>query len=139
MHFIGELPHAVPSVTLPVGMHVCVPIAHVVMPVWQTFPPGLHEVMEMHIEQTPLLQTMFIPHDVPSFAGTPLSMQLATPFMQTVEPWLHGFAGTQGAIGVQGWHRPPLQYMSVPHEVPSGALPAAVHTGWPVVQEVFIA
>jgi hypothetical protein len=29
--------------------------------------------------------------------------------------------------------------MSVPHEVPSGALPAAVHTGWPVVQEIFIA
>jgi hypothetical protein len=103
MHVIVALPHAVPSITLPVDMHICVPIAHVVMPTWQTFPPGLHAVIDVHIVQAPLSQTMFVPHGVPSFAATPLSMQVATPFMQTVEPWLHRFAGgTQGAIGVQG-------------------------------------
>jgi hypothetical protein len=91
------VPQGVPSPTLPVGAHVCVPVAHDVVPVAHGLPPGAHATPAEHATQLPLLQTMFVPHPVPSDAWLPVSPQAIPPSAHVMEPM------SQGAPdGVQG-------------------------------------
>jgi hypothetical protein len=46
----------VPLATLPVDVHTDVPVAHDVVPVWQTLPPGMHPWLGVHAPHAPLKQ-----------------------------------------------------------------------------------
>jgi hypothetical protein len=46
----------VPLATLPVVVHTDTPVAHDVVPVWQTFPPGMHIWLGAHAAHAPLKQ-----------------------------------------------------------------------------------
>jgi len=65
------VPHGVPSLSVPFFVHVCVPLEQEVSPVSQgagvQLPPAVHET------HCPLLQTMLVPHEVPSVAFDPVS------------------------------------------------------------------
>jgi hypothetical protein len=47
------VPHAVPSATLPVFPQTDVPVAHDVVPVWQTLPPGVQGWLGVHDRHEP--------------------------------------------------------------------------------------
>jgi hypothetical protein len=104
------VPHGVPGATLPVAVHVDTPVEHEVVPVAHRFPPGAHDAPAVHAMQAPPLHTRFCPHDVPSAALVPVSLQAMPPSAHWIEPTLHGLVdGTQGEPSVQARHAPPLQ------------------------------
>jgi hypothetical protein len=90
-------PHDVPSVTLETEPHVCVPVEHELVPTWHVFPPGLHDTPAVHATHVPPLQTMLVPHDVPS-ATVVVGLQTAVPVEHAVTPFLHALP-----LGLQGW------------------------------------
>jgi hypothetical protein len=49
-------PQFIPLGALPVILQIEVPVEHEVVPVWQTFPPGLHAVPGVHALQIPFEQ-----------------------------------------------------------------------------------
>jgi hypothetical protein len=83
----------------------------------------------------PPLQTLLVPHDVPSIAF-PAVMQTELPLEQTVTPVLHWLLGWQLWPAVQGVQTPALHTLLVPHDVPSETFPVSVQTEVPVMQEV---
>jgi hypothetical protein len=85
--------------------------------------------------QVPPLQTLLVPHDVPS-AAFPDVTQTELPVEQDVTPVLHRFVGWQLTPAVQEVQVPPLQTLLVPHDVPSVTFPASAHTMVPVEQDV---
>jgi hypothetical protein len=90
-----------------------------------------------HAVQAPFAQTRPSPHEVPLSATTPRSMHVGvSPAQLCTTPLWHGSAGVQAPPGWQGTHAPAPQTMFGPQPVPSGALPAAVHTGAPDVHEI---
>lgn len=93
------------------------PLEHDVVPALQT--PGfpVHELFGTHAPHIPLLQTMFVPHEVP-FALFPVSAQTGTPVTHDVAPVLHTFEGWQTALMLQMPHTPLLHTMFVPQDVP---------------------
>lgn len=104
------VPHGVPSATLPVAAHVAAPVEHDVVPAAHGFPPGAHDAPAVHATQAPLLQTMFCPHDVPSAAFVPVSLQAIPPSAHWIAPTLQAaLIGTQGDPFVQTWQAPALQ------------------------------
>ena len=108
---------------------------HEIAPTSQGFgrvqvPPAVHET------QLPALQTISIPHEVPSETAFPVSWQDIVPVWQLVVPVSHGLVGVQLAPLVQEVHVPPLHTLFVPHDVPSAAFPATVQTEVPVEQDV---
>jgi hypothetical protein len=64
------VPHVVPFATFVTLEQAIAPLAQDVVPVWQTLPPGLHIWPAVHAVHAPLLQTMFVPHEVPLVAFT---------------------------------------------------------------------
>ena len=111
------------------------PDLHEIAPTSQGFgrvqvPPAVHET------QLPALQTMSIPHEVPSETAFPVSWQDIVPVWQLVVPVSHGLMGVQLTPLVQEVHVPPLHTLFVPHDVPSAAFPATVQTEVPVEQDV---
>jgi hypothetical protein len=133
------VPQTVPAGTSTGEPHVCVPLAHDVVPVSQGLPPGLHDVPDVQAVHTPLSQTSFVPHDVPSGALVPRSVQVATPPEQVVDPSWHASVGVQGAPVVHGAQEPLSQYALAPHDVPLGRLAPAVQTGSPELHTMVIA
>jgi hypothetical protein len=104
------VPHGVPFATLPVAAHVAVPVEHDVVPAAHGFPPGAHDAPAVHATQAPPLQTKFCPHDVPSAAFVPVSLQAIPPSAQRIVPTLQELVdGTQGEPSVHAAHVPPLQ------------------------------
>jgi hypothetical protein len=82
----------VPSGTaFPVSWHDIVPVWQLIVPVWHRavgvqLPPLVQEV---HV---PPLQTLLVPHVVPS-AAFPTATQTEAPVVQAVIPVLHGLVG----------------------------------------------
>jgi hypothetical protein len=68
------VPHEVPFVTFPVSAQTDIPVAHEVAPVRHAF-AGVQLTPAMQVPQTPLLQTLFVPHEVPSARLFPVSAQ----------------------------------------------------------------
>ena len=58
------VPQAVPLATFPVSTQTATPVTHETAPVLQWF-VGWQAVPGVHAPHVPLLQTMFVPHDVP--------------------------------------------------------------------------
>ena len=126
----------VPSVTLTVPPHVCVPVVQDVVPVWHVLPGGLHAIPAVQGTHEPPLQTSFVPHGVPS-ATLPVELQTDVPVEHEVWPVWQAFP-----LGKHAWpavHAPQLPELSQTppeHAVPGGAVPVWVHTGEPVVHEI---
>ena len=91
------VPQGAPFCTLPVAPQVSAPVAHEVTPVAQGFDGGVHDWPAVHDTQLPALHTRFCPHDVPSAALLPVSLQATPASPQMSDPTLHGAdSGTQG-------------------------------------------
>lgn len=87
-------PQAVPSGTFPVSLQMEAPVEQSVAPVWQGL-VGLQAVPAVHATQAPARQTSLAPHDVPSGALVPRSVQTGEPVVQSMTPlW-------QTSVGVQ--------------------------------------
>jgi hypothetical protein len=130
------LPHDTPAALLPPSTQVITPVEHEVVPVRQT--PGLvvHGELVVHEPHIPLLQTMFVPHDVP-FALLVPSTQVIVPVAQDVVPFLQLLVGlvAQDEPAVHALHIPLLQ-TPVPHAVPFATFPVSAQTTTPVTHEV---
>lgn len=90
----------------------------------------------MHDTQTPVLQTMLVPHDVP-FATSADSVQTTAPVEHETVPVRHGLPVTaQVAPAVHATHAPVLLHtMFVPQLVPAARLVfLSVQFGVPVEQ-----
>jgi hypothetical protein len=85
------------------------PVVQDVTPLWQTLAVGAHTRPALHETQVPVLQTRFIPHDVPSVTAVIESVQVATPSVHAVTfPLSHGASGgEQLAPTVHALHTPP--------------------------------
>ncbi len=128
-------PHGVPFATLPVALQTGRPVLQSVVPVWHglvgmQLAPGVHEV------QTPLSQTMLVPHEVPLVTGVVVSLHTGVPVVHPMAPSTHGLGGVPHDVpAVHPTHRPLSQTALVPHEVPFiAAVDESVHTGAPVAQ-----
>jgi hypothetical protein len=128
------VPHVVPFATFPVSAQTGTPVTHEVAPVLQWF-AGWQPAPVVHGPHEPLLQTMFIPHDVPLARFRPVSEHVIIGEQVWVPAW-HGFAGAQASPGVHEVHTPELHTRFVPHDVPLATLPDSVQTGEPEVQTV---
>jgi hypothetical protein len=92
---------------LVVSAQVIVPVKHDVAPFLHGF-TGWQAVPAVQAPQVPLLQTMFVPHDVP-FDLLPVSAHTDAPVTHEVVPVLHTLGGWQLAPAVQATHVPLLQ------------------------------
>src|SRR5580704_17141533 len=107
--------HGVPSLASPVATHCDCPLAHEVVPVWQTLPLGWRATPATQGAHWPAMQTSLDPHAVPLSALAIVSVHTMAPVAQLAVPLWHGLpAGTHEAPLVQGAHVPPLQYRFVP-------------------------
>jgi len=114
--------------SVPFCVHVCVPLEQEVSPVWQG--AGVQLAPAVHAMHCPVLQTMLVPHGVPSVAFDPVSKHEMPPSSHWMDPTLHGAeGGAHGAPFVHAWQLPLSQYRFMPHAVPLGALPIGVQTG----------
>jgi hypothetical protein len=128
------LPQAVPFATLPVSAQTGTPVTHEFAPVlhlvegWQ-LAPGVHP------PQTPLLQTMFVPHTAPLTRVRFVSAQVIVGEQVCVPAW-HGFAGMQDSPAVHDTQLPELHTRFVPQEVPLATFADSAQTGAPVLHVV---
>jgi hypothetical protein len=130
------VPHDVPLATFVAPVHVVVPVAHDVVALWQTLPPGLHAWPAVHVPHWPALHTWLLPQDVPS-ATWPVCVQTALPVEQETTPLRHELPpGVQAAPVAQEMQAPLLQTSLVPQGVPSAALTGLVQVDAPVAHEV---
>jgi hypothetical protein len=122
-----------------VSTHVCVPLAHDVVPVRHGSGFVMQAAPATQPTQLPPLQTRFEPQVVPFGSGAAaLSTQTDVPVEQEVMPVRHG-AGFVAQVwpAVHATQAPPLQTWSVPQEVPLGMdVPLSTHVVEPVAQEV---
>lgn len=95
-------------------------------------------VQQLPLEQTPLIPAEFVQGCPLTFVlGWPVSTHTDVPVEQLVLPKSQLFVG--GVHGTLAWQKtqPPLsQTWFIPHDVPFGRLPVALHTGTPVLQEI---
>ncbi len=126
------VPHDAPSMSeVFESVHTGVPVAQLNVPLWQVL-VGVHAPPLLHVAQTPALQTIPVPHDVPADLF-PLSTQTEAPVEHDVVPVLHGLVGWQATLAVQDTHCPVLQTRLVPHEAPSiSDVLASTQVGAPV-------
>jgi len=127
-------PHIVPSFWSPDSLHFDTPVAHEVVPTRHGLLVG-HDWPATHVAHMPPLQTLSIPHAVPSVNAAPVSAQ-STVGEQTCAPLWQGLAGTQERPAVQLTHVPPLQTLLAPHDTPFGVLPDSMHAGAPLLHAV---
>jgi hypothetical protein len=93
-------PHEVPAITFPdPSTQVDAPVLHEVTPVLHADGLPLHDWPPAQAMQVPEpLQTMLLPQPVPPDFGV-LSMQVCTPVVHDVTPFLHAAPG----LVVHGW------------------------------------
>jgi hypothetical protein len=101
------------------------------------FPVTGQLVPAVQSAQVPWWQTLFVPQFVPSASELPLSVHTGVPDEQSRAPLWQALVGWQVAPVVHATHAPALHTMLVPQPIPSGALPASLHTGVPVVQLIW--
>jgi hypothetical protein len=117
----------------PESTHTDVPVAQLVLPVWQGS-AGVQAASATQPTHVPALQTWSVPQEVPSESGVPESTQVEVPVAQLVAPVWQGFAGVQATPAVQAAQVPPLQTAFVPQLVPLATLPVSAQTGVPEAQ-----
>jgi len=127
------IPQLVPFALFPVSLHTGTPVTHEVVPVLHTF-EGWQVAPVVQALQLPLLQTRFVPHDVPLARFRVVSVQAIG--LQLCVPAWHGFAGVQDMPTVHDTQAPLLQTRFVPHDVPLATLAVSVQTGAPVVHTI---
>ena len=128
------LPHIVPFATFPVSAQTGTPVTHEFAPVLQWF-VGWQLAPAVHALQVPLLQTMFVPHDVPLARFRPVSEQVIAGEQACVPAW-HALAGVHDIPIVHDTQLPELQTMLVPQEAPLATFPDSAQTGTPVLHVV---
>jgi hypothetical protein len=128
------VPHAVPFATFPVSEQTTTPVTHEVVPVLHRF-VGWQPTPAWQMPQVPLLQTMFVPHEVPFARLRPVSAQVIDGEQVWVPAW-HLFVGSQASPAVHDTQVPELQTMFVPHEVPLATFADSTQTAAPVLQAV---
>jgi hypothetical protein len=129
------VPHDVPSVTLPLSVQTDVPVEHDVVPVLHGL-VGWQLAFAVHAPQLPLLQTMFVPQEVP-LVTLPVSPQTGAPVSHAIAPVRHGLPLTVQLAPVWQEMQLPLalQTLFVPQLVPAAtAVPLSLHTGVPEEQ-----
>jgi hypothetical protein len=92
---------------------------------------GVQEPPGAHATHAPAVQTMFVPHLVPSGA-LPASVQTGEDVVHAIDPILHTAARGHVAPALQAMQPPlPLQTLSSWHGCPAGTLPDStqVHVG----------
>jgi hypothetical protein len=102
------VPHDVPFVSLaPVSMQTGAPVEQTSVPLWQGF-AGLQAVPAAQATQLPPLQTMPVPHVVPS-GRLPVVPQTEAPVAHDVVPALQTVpAGVHALLAAQAVHAPLL-------------------------------
>jgi hypothetical protein len=111
------VPHDMPSGTFDALLQTETPVEHEVVPFWQTFPPGLHTVPDVHDVHAPLSQTRFEPHDAPFERFVTFAVQAETPVAHDVRPVWQA-AGEHDVPAVHAVHVPLSHTMFDPHDVP---------------------
>jgi hypothetical protein len=111
-----------------VSVQTGVPVVQLSVPTWHGLPVGVHGAPIVHAPQTPLEQTWFVPHIVPS-AWSLVSLHFDTPVVHEVVPKRQGLLVGHDSPAMHVAHRPALQTLFVPHEVPSiKADPVSTHS-----------
>jgi hypothetical protein len=132
------VPHAVPFALLPPSTQVIVPVAHDVVPTLQLLVGFVvHDEPAVQAPHPPLLQTMFVPHELP-FGLLPASTQVMVPVRQDVAPFLQLLVGfvVHDVPAVHALQAPPLQTRFVPQAVPFALLAPSTQVIVPVEQDV---
>jgi hypothetical protein len=83
------VPHAVPADDVTRLPQVCAPVAQVYVPVWQALLGLVHAPPAVQDTHWPELQTMLVPHEVPSCLF-PRFVQVSVPELQELVPTWHG-------------------------------------------------
>jgi hypothetical protein len=129
------VPHDVPGDEVARLPHVCEPVAQVYVPVWQALLGLVHAPPAVQDTHAPALQTMLVPHEVPSALFVRL-VQLRVPELQELVPTWHGLVAlVHEPPDTQAMHWPELHTSLVPHVVPSDTLPVKEHVELPVAQD----
>lgn len=68
----------------PAAVQTDVPVVQEVAPVRHGWPDKEQLLPAVHETQVPAVQTLFVPHTVPSASGCPVSVQVSTPSEQVV-------------------------------------------------------
>jgi hypothetical protein len=128
------VPHDVPFATFPTVVQTELPVEQEVTPVLHTLdgwqlPPAVQET------QVPPLQTLLVPHEVPS-ATFPVSAHMEVPDMHDVAPVLQTLVGWQLTLAVQVPQVPLSQTLFVPQAVPLATLPVSAQTEVPDMHDV---
>jgi len=129
------VPQTVPLDRLWVVSEQVIVGTQVMVPAWQGL-LGVQAIPAVHDTQAPLLQTRFVPQEVP-LAMFPDSVQTATPVSQVVVPARQGLLATvQAAFAWQVTQAPlALQTLFVQQPVPTETrVFLSLHTGAPVEQ-----
>jgi hypothetical protein len=130
------LPQVIPLAAGRAFVHTEAPVAHEVVPVWQTLPLGVQPAPAVHATQLPPLHTMLLPHDVPSATFAAL-VHVEVPVEQSDVPVLQTLPlGLHVAPAWQAPHVPLLHTCPEPHAVPPGATPVCVQTAEPELQSM---
>src|SRR5579859_6164997 len=119
---------------LPMSTHTGEPVLHASVPALQGLLTG-HVAPTLHATQVPLLQTLSVPHIVPSGASMAWSTQAGV-FPHVSFPAWQGLSGTQLAPSVHMTQSPLLQTIFEPQVVPSAAFPVSVQTAFPVAHAI---
>ena len=82
-----------------------------------------------------LLQTMFVPHEVPGARFRPVSEHVIDGEHDCVPAW-QGLAGVQASPVVHDTHAPALHTMFVPQVVPLATFADSTHTAAPLLHAV---
>jgi hypothetical protein len=127
-------PHMVPLGASADSMQTGVPVLQAMVPLRQGLPGTTQSIPCTHAAQLPPLQTMSVPHDVPTATFVPVSVHVGAEPEQTSAPVWHLFVGVHAPPAWQVAHVPAWQTIPVPHVVPFGLLSLSVQTGAPVVQ-----
>jgi len=97
------VPQACPLLTLPDSRQTDWPVSHDVFPVRQGFPETGQSCAARQSVQTPVKQTLLVPHGLPSLSDVPLSMHTGAPAHTRAPSW-QGFAGVQVAFVAHATH-----------------------------------
>jgi len=127
-----------PALGVPLA-HVCAPLMHDAMPLWQG--PGLPEQLcpSLHVPQNPLpSQTWFMPHGVPPVTLPVPSMHVGAPVVHDVTPPLHVDGLPPHAVPAMHMTqvREPLHTMLLPHAVPGALAVPSMQVCTPVAHEL---
>ena len=97
------VPQLSPLLTLPDSRQTDWPVSHDVFPVRQGFPATGQSCAARQSVQTPVKQTLLVPHEMPSLSEVPLSMHAGAPKHTRAPSWQR-FAGAHGAFVVHATH-----------------------------------